>query len=199
MLDINREGKGPRWELAGFLNDFDSSVLGYPVLGAVTPEAVEKLLGEEDIHFLFALFSPKNREEFAHRLEALGIPDDRWATLVHPSAVISEMSSLGHGVCVQPLAAVGPNARIGNHATLFSQSYVAHDAVLSDYSYVANNASVGAYATLEPGAYIGTNSALLERVRIGRWSFVGMGTVVIRDVDDYSRVVGNPASPMSDG
>ncbi len=196
MLDINRQGTGARWQLAGFLNDFESRVLDHPVLGPVTPEAVKTLLREDDLYFLFALFSPNNRQEFGDRLAALGIPGERLATLIHPSAVVSELATIGSGVCIQPLAAVGPGASVGDHVTLFSQSYVAHDATLADYSYVANNASVGAYVTLETGAYIGTNSAILEHVTIGAWGFVGMGSVVTRDVPAHSRVVGNPARPI---
>jgi acetyltransferase EpsM len=197
MLDINRAGTGPRWELVGFLNDFESSVLGFPVLGPVVPETVSKLLREENLFLLFALFSPKNRQSFGKRLEELNIPHDRLATLIHPSAVVSELATVGSGVCIQPLAAVGPSARLGDHVTLFSQSYVAHDAELADYSYVANNASVGAYVKLEVGAYIGTNSAIREHVTVGRWSFVGMGSVVVSDVEEFTCVVGNPARKRS--
>jgi acetyltransferase EpsM len=64
---------------------------------------------------------------------------------------------------------------------------------LKDYSYIANNACVGASVILEEGAYLGTNCSTIENISIGKWAVVGIGTVVIRSVGDYEKVVGNPA------
>jgi UDP-2-acetamido-3-amino-2,3-dideoxy-glucuronate N-acetyltransferase len=43
------------------------------------------------------------------------------------------------------------------------------------------------------GAAVGANSTILPGVTIGRWAMVGSGSVVTRDVPDYTLVVGNPA------
>jgi UDP-2-acetamido-3-amino-2,3-dideoxy-glucuronate N-acetyltransferase len=43
------------------------------------------------------------------------------------------------------------------------------------------------------GAALGANSTILPGVTVGRWSLVGSGSVVTRDVDDYALVAGNPA------
>ena len=41
--------------------------------------------------------------------------------------------------------------------------------------------------------WIGANTTVLDGVRIGNGCVVGAGSVVTRDVPDYSVVVGNPA------
>ena len=46
---------------------------------------------------------------------------------------------------------------------------------------------------VEKGASIGANSTIICGNRIGRYSFIGAGAVVTRDVKPYSLVVGNPA------
>jgi UDP-2-acetamido-3-amino-2,3-dideoxy-glucuronate N-acetyltransferase len=43
------------------------------------------------------------------------------------------------------------------------------------------------------GATIGANATIVCGHHIGRYAFVGAGTVVTRDVLDYELVVGNPA------
>lgn len=43
------------------------------------------------------------------------------------------------------------------------------------------------------GASIGANATIVCGVTIGRYAFIGAGTVVIRDVPAYAMVVGNPA------
>ena len=40
--------------------------------------------------------------------------------------------------------------------------------------------------------FIGANSTIIQGKRIGKKCTIGAGTVVIRDIDDNSKVVGNP-------
>jgi acetyltransferase-like isoleucine patch superfamily enzyme len=46
---------------------------------------------------------------------------------------------------------------------------------------------------LARGCSIGANATVLAGIRIGRWAMVGAGSVVTRDVADFSQVYGNPA------
>ncbi len=43
------------------------------------------------------------------------------------------------------------------------------------------------------GASIGANSTILPGINIGKFSFIGAGSVVTKDVPDYALVFGNPA------
>ena len=43
------------------------------------------------------------------------------------------------------------------------------------------------------GASIGANATIVCGVTIGRYSFIGAGAVVTRDVADFALVLGNPA------
>ena len=87
----------------------------------------------------YYVISVKLNYKFLTKLLDLNIPTERFATIIHPSAVISEFSEIGNGVCIQPFVSVGPNTKIGNHVQIFAQSLIGHGAVLDDYSYVANN------------------------------------------------------------
>lgn len=46
---------------------------------------------------------------------------------------------------------------------------------------------------LRQGATLGANAVVVCGVTLGRYAFVGAGSVVIRDVPDHGLVVGNPA------
>lgn len=192
--DINAAGKQKVWDIIGFLNDFETEPINdYPVLGKISHDDVVKYLDDENVFFLYTLISVKFNFNFIHRLHDLKIPLDRFATVVHPTAVVSKFAELGNGVIIQPFVSVGPNVKIGNFVQIYAQSLIGHNAVLKDYSYVANNACIGASLILDEGAYLGTNCTTIENIKIGKWSIVGMGAVVIRTVDDYTKVVGNPA------
>lgn len=47
--------------------------------------------------------------------------------------------------------------------------------------------------TLQEGCSIGANATLLAGIRIGKYAMVGAGSVVTKNVDDFSLVYGNPA------
>jgi len=185
----------PTWEIIGFINDGDcEDINGYRVLGCIEQNVIDELLCDPEIYFYWSLISVKFNHKFIHNLERLNIPLERFATIVHPMAVVSSTASLGSGVSVQPFVNIGPNVKIGNHIHIFAQAMIGHGAVLDDYSYVANNACVGANVKMKKGAYIGTNATTIENICLGEWSLTGIGSVVIRNVEDYCTVVGNPAS-----
>lgn len=190
--DINKVT--PTWDVLGFLNDFETGdINGYPVLGKVDNKTVNKYIEDENVFFFYALISLKLNYKYLNKLLSLKIPKQRFATIIHPTAVISKFAQIGNGTCIQPFVSVGPNVKIGNHVQIFAQVLVGHGAELSNYSYVANNACIGADVKLLEGAYLGTNATTLERIMLGKWSITGIGAVVIKDVPDYTKVVGNPA------
>ena len=59
-------------------------------------------------------------------------------------------------------------------------------------SYLENDLDVSE-VIIEDGVWIGNNVIVLPGVRIGRKSIIGAGSVVTKDVPDYSIAVGNPA------
>lgn len=46
---------------------------------------------------------------------------------------------------------------------------------------------------LREGASIGANATIVCGISVGKWSIVGAGSVVTKDVPDYALVYGNPA------
>lgn len=188
--DINRE-EPLSWALLGFFNDSDpiGTVLnGYPVLGR--PEDMVKY---KDVFFVYApLLAMPYGKPNAERLEKMGLPPERFATLIHPSAWIATHTQIGHGVVIMPMAHVRQNTVIGNHVTLLCGSSVGHDSTVADYSYLGHSVVIGAQVKLEKGAYLGTSVTTLERVTLGEWCLVGIGAVVIRDVPPWAVVAGNP-------
>jgi len=190
--DINKVKR--KWEILGFLNDFETEPInGYPVLGKIDYSTTQRFLKDDSVFFLYTLISTKFNHKYLYKLLELEIPEKRFATIIHPTAVISKFAKIGSGTSIQPFVSVGPNVEIGNHVQIYAQSLIGHNSKLDNYSYVANNACIGANVYLKEGAYLGTNCSILENVIVGRWGLVGIGSVVIRDVPDFGKVVGNPS------
>lgn len=46
---------------------------------------------------------------------------------------------------------------------------------------------------IEEGTHIGTNAAVIDGIHIGKWSYIGAGAVVVKDLSDHVMAYGVPA------
>lgn len=183
--------KGYDIECVGFLNDVEKVVNGYPVLGGIKNMDWKRL--PEEYKFIYAMSNIKESPQRFQLLLDLNIPIERFATVIHPSAIVSKKAKIGSGVVLMPLTLVSPDVIIGNHSQMYAQSFVGHDTEVGEMVFIANNASIGGRVKIKNSAHIGSNSSILERINIGEYSIIGLGSVVLANVGDYEKVVGNPA------
>src|SRR5690606_8311049 len=121
-------------------------------------------------------------------------PSHRYATLVHPSAIVPNgYCKIGNGVLISPLAQISPDTTIEDNCILLGNSFLGHDSIMKRFSHITANSVVGGAVTLGNGAHIGTNATIRENVKIGEFAIVGSGSVVLNDVPDNAIFVGNPA------
>ena len=182
---------GQNIECVGFLNDNETAINGYTVLGNISKQTIESL--PNHFKFIFAMSNIKQAVERYQMLQMLDIARERYATLIHPTAVVSHKAKLGYGVVLMPLTLVSPDVTLGDHTQLYAQSFVGHDTTVGEMVFVANNASIGGRITIDKGAHIGSNSSIVERLNIGEFSVVGLGAVVLKNVGAFEKAVGNPA------
>lgn len=182
---------GEEINCVGFLNDNESEINNYPVLGGIQNGDWKKL--PSNFKFIYAMTNVKMAHERYDMLLNLKIPTERYATVVHPSAVVSKQAYLGYGVVLMPFTVVSPNARIGNHSQMYAQSFLGHDSELEEMVFVANNASIGGRVKVHNGVHIGSNASILERIILEQFCLIGLGSVVVKSVNKYEKVVGNPA------
>jgi UDP-2-acetamido-3-amino-2,3-dideoxy-glucuronate N-acetyltransferase len=117
-------------------------------------------------------------------------------------ARIGERCNIGQNVLVSPEVTIGNNVKIQNNVSLYTGVIVEEDAFLGPsmvFTNVVNPRShinrKNEYQTtlVRKGASIGANAAILCGTTLGRYCFVGAGSVVTHDVPDYAMVYGSPA------
>lgn len=82
---------------------------------------------------------------------------------------------------------------VGSDSLYMVGSHVAHDCVIGDRVTFANNATLGGHVVIGDFVFMGGLCAVHQFTRIGRYSFVGGGGVVTKDVIPYGSVWGNHA------
>jgi sugar O-acyltransferase (sialic acid O-acetyltransferase NeuD family) len=182
--------------ILGFLNDFapqGARFVGHPVLGPFDrwrecpPNA----------KFISAFPKAKESAVRLQRLAALGIPDDRCATVIHPAAVIAEGVELGTGSFVGACAVIEPGVIGGRHICVRGGSYISHDVRLGEFAFIGPNATIMGRCSVGEGAHISANAVCWEEITIGRHAVVGIGAVVVANVPDRVVLAGNPARVIS--
>lgn len=188
--DVNEEKK--EWNFLGYLDDDVNKqgleINGYPVLGPISVASQY-----DDCYFIVAICYWKNlfiRKKIVKELDVKKL--DRFATIIHPGTKISRYAKIGKGTVVMPNTVIMPNVSIGNHVIILSNSYIAHNTIIEDYVTITNSVSICGVVKINEGCYIGANSSIRERVTIGEWSLIGMGSVILSDVPAFSTMIGNP-------
>jgi sugar O-acyltransferase (sialic acid O-acetyltransferase NeuD family) len=179
----------PRINLLGFLDDdpglTNFEVMGKPVLGKIQDigqichDAVVIGIGDNEI-----------RRELFERLVFKG---EKIVSVIHPNAIISPYANIGQGVVAFAGVVVNAGSKIGDNVILNTASSVDHNCTIESHTHICPGVHLGGTVTVGEGAFIGIGSAVIPNKNIGRWSIVGAGSVIIKDVPDRTTVVGVPA------
>jgi sugar O-acyltransferase (sialic acid O-acetyltransferase NeuD family) len=178
------------WNLLGFLDDDAAKqgtiVDGIPVLGVLDSVSIYS-----DAKVLIGVAGePPTRKKLVQRL---GLPDERYATFVHPSAFLSPSAEIGVGVAILQNVVINTSATIGSHVLISPGTAIGHDAMVHDYVVFAPEALVCGSVAIHECAFIGARSVLSPGTVVGTRSLVGIGAVVVQDVEPGATVFGNPA------
>ena len=162
--------------------DFDAAILG-PVDSVIKTDAA----------VVVCVGNPRNFTARRRIVERLGLPGDRYATVVHPSAVVGAGSTVGAGSVLLAGTVLTADVEVGAHVAVMPQAVLTHDDRVSDYATIASGVRLGGGAVLKTGAYVGSGALIREGVTVGEWALVGMGSVVLHDVPPGEVWAGNPA------
>lgn len=129
-------------------------------------------------------------------IERFQLPEERFATAIHPKAEVSRLSHVGVGSVILPGAQVVSNAIVGRHVMIMPQSVVHHDSKVEDFTLVGTGVIVAGHVRIGRACYLGSGCTVKNGVSVGDGALVGMSANVLRDVPGGTTVIGNPARPL---
>lgn len=191
--DINSSRQDHLYECIGFLDDdnqkWDKEFCGVKVLGPLASAGEYK-----DCFFVNGIGSTSNFWKKREFIAKTGICLERFETIIHPTAAVSRMVTLGYGTVVFQNVTITSNVKIGHHVIVLPNTVISHNDVIGDYTCIAGGVCISGGVEIGQSCYLGSNSSIMSNIQIGDYCLIGMGSVVLTDVPDNTVLVGNPAT-----
>lgn len=134
------------------------------------------------------------RERKIQLLDSMQVPV---ATIVHPTAVISPNARVAKGTSVFANAVINTNASVGVGCIVNTSAIVEHDCVVGDYVNICPKAAMAGHTRIGRKTFLGIGSTVIDEIEVGSHVTLGAGAVVIKDIPDGVVAVGVPARIIS--
>ena len=114
---------------------------------------------------------------------------------------IGERCNIGQNVFVAADVTIGNNVKIQNNVSLYTGVVVEDDVFLGPSMVLTNVINPRSHVSrkdeykstlIKRGASVGANATIVCGVTLGRYCFIGAGSVITRNIPDYALVYGNP-------
>lgn len=170
------------------------SVMGIPIVGC-----------DDDLLTLFnngykyafvtvgSIGNPSLRIKLFNKISEIGyeIP-----SIIDSSAKVSKYTKIEQGVFIGKQSIVNVGTLIQKGAIINSGSIVEHDCQIGAFSHIAPGAVLGGEVIVGENSHIGSNVTVKQQVHIGANSIIGMGSVVLKNIQDSILAYGNPCKEV---
>jgi sugar O-acyltransferase (sialic acid O-acetyltransferase NeuD family) len=160
-------------------------VLGIPVLPL-------SKFQPKNYDVVVAVGDPASRRKIVEKLPK----KTTFTTIIHPKASISKWVDIGEGSIITAGAVLTCDIKIGKHAHINLHTSIGHDCQIGDYFTSAPAANISGHCHFGDGVYIGTNASIREKISICSNVTIGMGGIVVKNIDESGVYIGNPLKKL---
>ena len=182
-----------QYDICGFIDKYKNKKLpmhlGHPILGVSLDEI-------DDLYQYCYFICIGNNEDRKYYYDFLKRNKCKLINVVDPTAVVSSNTKIGEGVFIGKMVIVNSDVIVEDNTILNTRSLVEHGCRIRKHVNLSTNAVINGDVFVEEGAFIGSCSVVNGQIRVGQWSTIGAGAVVVKDVNEYTTVVGVPAKPI---
>lgn len=184
---LRRLNQNDQWNIRGFIDDNDQALEGkkcdLDIIGKISDWQPT-----ENQVFVMGISDPHTKRVVSGLLKSRGA---HFETIVSPDVIMGDYVEIGEGSVVMTPYNVESGVQIGKFVTLLG-STIALDGKLGDYSTTGGFANLTC-ADIGKEVYVGSHAVILSNVTVGDGAYIGVGSIVMRDVPAHAQVFGNPA------
>lgn len=180
---------GAKWRVKGFIDDRKNLLDDFPHEG--------EMLGGVDVYqpamndiIIPALGNPSTRQKYVSLLQGKGA---NFGTMIHPSSYVGCNVDIGEGCVVTQRAILTAGLKVGNFVNVGVLTTLSHGNIVGDFSQFAGYCCVTGEVHVGELVECGCAVSIVPHITIGDHAQLCTGSVVLRNVKPYEKVLGNPA------
>jgi sugar O-acyltransferase (sialic acid O-acetyltransferase NeuD family) len=187
---INKEKKYNIVGIIDSIHDIGSDRFGYKILGR--QEDIVKLVDQYNIEGGVISIGDNWVRYYVSEQIKKQIPNFNFVNAIHPSVIIGDNVELGEGIVMMAGCIINPKSKIGNFTFFATGAQVDHDCNIKNHSSISAGSVTGGYVTLGEFSAITLGVTVIDRLKIGKNTVVGAGSLVLKDLSDNVLAYGNP-------
>lgn len=153
-------------------------------------EEMKNLFTNKEIEIVIATGEPLHRERLYEKVKASGYS---FATIISKYAFVSSNATIEPGVVIFPHVYIGPNCLLHHNTIIHANTNIVGVAKIGCNSFLSIGVFVGDSTYIDTNTFIGPNASISDHIHIGKFSIIGIGTVVLKDIEADTVNVGVPA------
>lgn len=175
------------YDLIGFVDDSKrGSHIGKPILAS----RVEQVPHFEEYAYFISIGDTEPRKRLFEEVKGLGLET---INIIDKSAMVASSVSIGTGNFIGKMAIVNIGTVIGDDNMINSKALIEHHCTIKNHTRIATATTMNGDVIVEDGAYLGSMACCIGQQRLGAFSVIGAGAVVLGDIEPYCTAVGVPA------
>ena len=133
------------------------------------------------------------RERMYEKGKKLGY---QFASYVNSKAFIWHNVQIGENTFIFEGNVLQFNVKIGNNVILWSGNHIGHQSEIGDHCFISSHVVISGYCKIGRNSFLGVNSSFNDEINFGKYGITGNGTIVVKDTEEGSIYVGNPAKKI---
>lgn len=126
--------------------------------------------------------------------EAMSKKFNRFATIIHPSCIISESSQIDEGAVIFAGSIIQAHSHIKSHSIVNTNSNIDHDCIIESFVHIAPGVSLCGGVKVGARSLLGVNSHAIPLVEIAKDSIIAAGATVTKNITEEKQMwAGTPA------
>tara|TARA_Y100001968_G_scaffold324599_1_gene364277 strand:- start:5643 stop:6305 length:663 start_codon:yes stop_codon:yes gene_type:complete len=165
-----------------FIDKVDTSLLQYEVLSW---NNLIKKYNNSEINFFAPLYGGrmgKNRMKIYNKIK-----DNGYSFISYISSRSNIFTkNIGENCLILEGNTLQPFTRIGNNVSIWSNNHIGHHTVIEDHATITSHVIISGNCTIGENSFLGVNSSIKDGIKLGKYSFIGMGANITRNTEDES-------------
>ncbi len=189
FLALNQNLFTEQFNIIGFLDD-DAAKLGKEFYGLKVLGNTEHLFTlDKKTAVAIGIGFPKAKEKVFEKIKDNG---NDFPSFISSRAWVSNNVTIGKGVILYPGVSINYQTVVNDFVVMNMNCAVGHDCNIGRFSALAPGVNLGGFTKIEEAVDMGIGSATKQNIVVGERAVIGGQTMLIKNVEPGTKVVGVP-------